>query len=102
MQTSQILPSAMGKNNPGRFAKVFHDEIGLRLQLLGITKIDEYRAHAGAFAAIDVAPAITDHPRAGKVETEGCGGIEQHARLWLAATRWFALAGIIADFDAID
>ena len=74
------------------------------MQLLGVAKIDEHRAHAGAVPAVDVTPAIPDHPGTRQVEPEVTRVVEQHAGLGLAPRiRRRALAARrVADLDSRD
>ena len=102
---SEVSVLVLGKDNSGGGGKRLHAEIRRGLQFLGVAEVDEYGPHAGAFAAIDVAPAIADHPGAGEVEAEVARRVEQHAGLGLAATvvgMRDALARGIASLDACD
>ena len=70
-----------------------------------VAEIDENGADAGALAAVDVAPAVADHPGAGKVETEEHSGVGEHTGSGFAAVVFGvidALAGGVAGFDVSD
>ena len=75
----EVSVLVLGKDNSSGGGKRLHTEIRRGLQFLRVAEVDEHGPHAGAFAAVDVAPAIADHPRAGEVEPEGGGGIEHTA-----------------------
>lgn len=82
----------MGKDNSGCFSEGFHREIGRRAKCLIVTEIDENGADTCPLAAIDVAPPIADHPRAGEVDSERAGRVQDHA--------WFGFPSAI--FRMID
>ena len=67
-----------------------------------MVEVDEDGARSGAVAAVDVTPAITDHPGPAQVEPQCRRGIQQHPGLRFTAERRFALPGITTDFDARD
>lgn len=92
----------MGKNNSGRLDKTGNDEVRPLVEFLGITKINEHGPQSGPSAAIDVAPAISDHPRSCEVEIESGRRVEYHSWFWFASSGRFAAAGIVTDFDAVD
>src|SRR4051812_23043844 len=53
--------------------------------------IDKDRAATGGVRAIDVLPAIADHPARGELDVEGRRGALKHARLGLAALTRLAM-----------
>ena len=69
----------MRKYNVHGAGKVADREIRRRAQLLRVAAIDEHGAAAGVFTAIDVAPAVADHPGAGEIEAEFAGRAQQQA-----------------------
>ena len=73
------------------FAKSGDGEFRLLAQRLAITVIDENGAATGGVRAIDVAPAVTDHPARGKIDVESRRGALKHARLGLAALTRLAM-----------
>lgn len=50
-----------------------------------VAEIDKNGADAGALTAVDVTPAVADHPGPAEIEIEEQGGIGQHARGGFAA-----------------
>src|ERR1019366_2354408 len=74
----------LGKDNSRGLGEALDDEFGLGVQLLHVAEVNEHRAHPGALAAVDVAPAVPNHPGTRQVEAEVARGVEQHARLGLA------------------
>src|SRR5882724_7800878 len=102
MARIEVPGSGVGKDNTGGLGEGFYREIGGGLQVLGVPEIDEDGAHAGPLAAVDVAPPVAHHPRFCKVEPEGGGGVEQHARPGFAAPGRLAPARVVADLDALD
>lgn len=94
-----------GEDRLGGFGEGADGEIRRGAQFFGIAEINKHGADAGALTAIDVAPTITNHPRAAEVETEEKGGVSKHAGGGFAPVvggMVDALAGGEADFDVID
>jgi len=71
-------------------------------QFFVITVVDEDRGATGGMSAIDVAPAVSDHETAGEVDPKISRGAQQHAGARFAKLGRLALAGIEADFHAVD
>jgi len=79
--------------------------VGCGAKFLGVSEVDEDGAEAGALTAVDVAPAVADHPRAGEIESESLGGVGDHPGLGLAAVVirvGATLAGRVADLDVLE
>ena len=77
-------------------------KVGSGAQFFIIAVIDEDRPAAGFHAAINVAPAVADHPALREIDAEFVCGVKQHARRRFAKIARDALPGIVADLDAID
>lgn len=94
----------VGKDNPDCGGKVGNGEIGGGAELLVITMIDQNGAATGGTAAVDIAPAVADHPAAAKIESVNGGGGQEHPRLRLATVAGLAefFAAMIADLDVTE
>src|ERR1019366_4505046 len=94
----------LGKDNSRGLGEALDDEFGLGVQLLHVAEVNEHRAHSGALAAVDVAPAVPNHPGTRQVEAEVTCSIEQHAGLRLAPRvgLGFIAPGRVADLDPLD
>jgi hypothetical protein len=96
-----------------RLISVFEDEVGslekrIATEIRQVAKglfvliVDKDSAAPGGVAAVDIAPAIADHPASGEVDFEFAGGAEQHARLGLAAIAVDVAPGVVAGLDAVE
>jgi hypothetical protein len=74
-----------GQNNFYCFQQILGAEIGLLFQRFRVTVINENRATPGGMAAVNVPPAVTDHPALHKVNVQCARSAQQHARLGFAA-----------------
>ncbi len=71
---------ARGEDGVGGFGKSAHREIRRSAEGFVVAEIDKNCADAGALAAVNVTPAVADHPRPAEIEIEEQGGVGQHAR----------------------
>src|ERR1017187_7034627 len=93
----------MSENYVRSLGQIASGKIRFLLQLLGIAAINENSFAAGGMAAINVAPAIADHPASREVNVQLARGAAQHAGLGLAAIAIRrALAGMKTNFHAVN
>ena len=77
--------------------------MGFLPKLLRITPINENRVAAGSVAAVNVTPAVADHPALGKGNAQFACGAQQHARLRLPAIAVrLVFAGVITDLHPVN
>src|SRR5215212_9034829 len=79
-------------------------KIRRRTQFLRVVEFDEHGPNPGAFAAINITPAIADHPRSSTIDPKIARCIEEHAGFGFAAPVWWGIsrrvAGRVADLNA--
>lgn len=94
----------MGKDNPDGFAKALHGIVGCHSQNLAIAPIDKNRAATGGVTAVDVPPAIANHPTAPEIQVEQGGSLEHHRGFGFAAFAGLTVicAAVVADLDKFD
>ena len=92
-----------GQNNFRCFQQILCAEIGLLFQRFRITAINENRATPGGMTAVNVPPAVTDHPALREVNAQGLRRPQQHARPGFAAVAvGRALARVITDLHPVN
>lgn len=94
----------VGKDNPDCGGKVGDNEIGRRTKRLVIAMINKNGTAAGCVTAVNIAPAVSQHPAACEIQAEvGCGGV-QHGRFGLTAVARLAVVGasVIAHFHQVN
>lgn len=93
----------IGKDGFDGFRKCLHGEVWLRLEGLIVAEVDKDGAATRRVSAIDVAPAVTNHPTTRQIDAKLTGRIEQHARKRLAS--WVGgrtSASVVASLDMVD
>ena len=86
-----------------RLAQVLDAVIRRVAQFFGISLVNPNGGAASGMAAVNVAPAISNHETARKIDVQVSGRTQEHAGTRFAKFGgWFFVTGIIAHLDSID